>query len=167
MKARSFHPAKTTALVEASRPKAWIISNHVAKSKGSTGAKPKLGPLVPRKNMNWFHPSVWVQIEFACRAVGWPFSPADIKRYLMRTNPEQFKVLHHQRLSDWIDKSQRLQLRFTESVQCKIGKAQAMEPGGHNSRIGILVSGLRTYHGPSDHLPRRNTLLLWSLLSST
>jgi hypothetical protein len=91
--------------------------------------------------MNWFHPSVWVQIEIACRAVGWPFSPADIKRHLVHTNQEQFEVLHPQRLSEWIDKSEGTGLHFTESVQHRIA-VQAMEPGGHNSRIGILVSGL-------------------------
>ena len=167
MKAQPFRPAKTTALVEASCPKVRIISNHIAKSKGSTGAKPKLGPLLPRKNMNWFHLSIWVQIEAACRAVGWPFSPVDIKKHLVRTNPGQFKTFHHQRLSEWINKDQGPQLHFTEFVQRMIGTVQVMEPGGHNSRIGILVSGLCTYGDLSNHLPRRNTPPLRSLSSST
>jgi len=116
--------------------------------------------------MNWFNPSVWVQIEAACRAIGWPFSPADIKQHLMHTNPEQFESFHQQRFSDWIDKSRGPQLHFTESVQRKIGTALAMEPGGHNSRIGILVSRSYMYGGPSDYLSRRNTPPLWSLSSS-
>lgn len=110
-----------TALIEASRPKTQIISNHVAKSKSPVGAKPKLGPPVPRKTMNWFHPSVWVQIETACRTVGWPFSPTDIKHYLVRANLDQFQMLHPQHISEWIDKSKNSSLHFTESVQRKIG----------------------------------------------
>lgn len=90
--------------------------------------------------MNWFHPLVWVQIEAACRAVGWPFAPVDIKRHLVRTNREQFEPLHAQRISEWIDKSKDSRLHFTEIVQHRIGTVQGMEPGGHNSRIGILVS---------------------------
>lgn len=110
--------------------------------------------------MNWFHPSIWVQIETACRAVGWPFSPADIKRYLVCTNQDQFKILHQQRISDWIDRSKGSSLHFTEAVLYKAGMAKAMEPGGHNSRIGVLVSGLYMHPGLSDCLPRNNTLLL-------
>ena len=156
---RPLHPARTTVLIEASRPKSRIISNHIAKSKSSTGAKHKQGPPIPRKNMNWFHPSVWVQIEAACRTVGWPFPPVNIKRYLMRANQDQFGALHPQRISDWIDRSKGSSLRFTETVQRRVG-TKAMEPGSHNSRVGILVSGLRVYQSLSDHPPRNNTLLL-------
>ena len=95
--------------------------------------------------MNWFHPSVWAQIDAACRAVGWPFSPVDIKQHLMRTNKEQFEALHSQRLSEWIDKSKDSKLHFTEFVQGRIGTVQEMEPSGHNSRIGILVSGFHVH----------------------
>jgi len=111
--------------------------------------------------MNWFHPSVWIQIEAACRAVGWPFSPADIKRYLTRANQDQFKALHAQRISDWIDKSKGSSLHFTEVVQLRIGTVKAMEPGSHSSRIGILVSRPCAYQSLSDHLLRNNTLLPW------
>lgn len=92
--------------------------------------------------MNWFHPSIWAQIEAACRAVGWPFSPADIKRCLMHTNRVQFEILHPQHISKWIDKDKSSSLHFTEAVQRRVGTARAMEPGGHSSRIGILVSEL-------------------------
>ena len=129
-------------LVEASRPKLPIISNYVAKSKSSVGAKPKLGPPVPRKTPNWFHPLIWVQIEAACRTVGWPFKPVDIKKYLVRTNPNQFTTLHRQRIGEWIDKSKGSSLHFTEKVQNTIASSQATEPSGHSSRIGILVSRL-------------------------
>jgi len=157
-----------TVLVESSRPKLQIISNHIAKSKSSIGAKCKLGPRPPRKNINWFHPLLWVQIEAACRAVGWPFSPAEIKRHLMDTNPQQFEVIHQQRFSEWIDRTQDSHLHFTKFVQDKIGTAcRAMEPGGHNSRIGILVSGLHVCHGLSNCSLSQNTRQPWSLLSST
>ena len=95
---------------------------------------------MPRKSMNWFHPLVWVQIETTCQTVGWPFSPMDIKRYLVHANRDQFQTLHPQRISEWIDKGGNSSLRFTEYVQRKIGTSQVMEPGGHSSRIGILVS---------------------------
>lgn len=95
--------------------------------------------------MNWFHPSIWIQIEATCRAVGWPFSPVDIKRHLVHTNRQQFEALHPQRFSEWIDKSKGSGLHFTKFIQQRIGTMQAMEPGGHNSRIGILVSGSRTH----------------------
>lgn len=139
MKQQPFHPAKTTTLVEASRPKSRILSNHIAESKSSVGAKPKLGPHVPRKAMNWFYPSVWVQIEAGCQAVGWPFRPALICCHLQRANPDQFATLRPQRISEWIDRSKGSSLHFTEYVQRMTGTSQAMEPGGHSSRIGILV----------------------------
>ena len=161
MKSQPIRPTEMTLLIEASRPKSRIISNYVVKSKSSIGAKHKLGPPIPRKTMNWFHPLLWVQIETACRAVGWPFSPIVIKGHLMRTNQEQFEALHPQRLSEWIDKSDHSGLHFTKSVQQRIA-AQAMEPGGHNSRIGILVGELCVHQGLSDHVPRRNILPLWS-----
>lgn len=139
---RPFRPAKTTILIEASRPKSHIISSYVAKSKSTFGTKPKLGPRVPKKNMNWFHPPIWMQIEAACRAVGWPFSPADIKRHLDRINCDQFKTLYPQRISEWIDRTKGQSLHFKESVQERIGISRALEPGGYTTRIGILVSGL-------------------------
>ena len=91
--------------------------------------------------MNWFHPSIWVQIEAACKAVGWPFSPKDIKSRLVALNPDQFESLNPQRFSDWIDKSEGPPLHFVEFVRHRIGRVRALEPGGHNSRIRILVSG--------------------------
>jgi hypothetical protein len=95
--------------------------------------------------MNWFHPSMWIQIDAACRRVGWPFLSADIKRYLMRANPDQFKPLHPQRIGEWIDKTSGPSLHFTMYVQQKIGSSQAMEPSDHSSRIGILVSRFSLY----------------------
>ena len=90
--------------------------------------------------MNWFYPPIWMQIKTACRAVAWPFSPVDIKRYLMRVNPAQFTTLHPQRIGEWLDKSKGPSLHFTEYVQRKTILSQALEPSGHNSRIGILAS---------------------------
>ena len=96
--------------------------------------------------MNWFYPSVWVQIEAACQAVGPPFPPTQICRYLQRANPDQFKTLYPQRISEWIDKSKgSLSLHFSEYVQQKIGTSQAMEPNGHSSRIGIFVGRQRVH----------------------
>ena len=155
---RPFQPARTTALIEASRPKCRIILGYVAKSKSTVGAKVKLGPSAPRKTMNWFHPVIWVQIEAACRTVGWPFSPTDIKRYLTRMNPDQFGGLHPQRISEWIDKSKGSSLHFTQYVQSRIGSSQALEPGGHTTRIGILVSRTSTHVSIlPDSVPRKNT----------
>lgn len=95
--------------------------------------------------MNWFYPPIWTQIVDACRVVGWPFSPADIKRYLDHNNRDQFKTLHPQRISEWIDKSKGSYLHFTESVQQRVGTSQVLEPGGHTTRVGILVSGSFTH----------------------
>jgi hypothetical protein len=111
--------------------------------------------------VNWFYPLVWIQIEAACQAVGWPFSPVEIRRHLVHTNQGLFETLHPQRLSEWINKNEHPGLHFTESVQCRIA-VQAMEPGGHNSRIGILVSKLCVRQDLSNCLPRRNILPLWS-----
>ena len=62
----------------------------------------------------------------------------------MRVNKDQFEILHLQHISEWIDKSKGSSLCFTNAVQLRIGTAKALEPGGHSSRIGILVSGLHT-----------------------
>jgi hypothetical protein len=89
--------------------------------------------------VNWFHPLIWVQIEAACRTVGWPWKSVAIKQALMRTNPEQFATLYRQRIGEWIE-VKGSSFHFTERVQDLIATSKGMEPGGHSSRIGILVS---------------------------
>jgi hypothetical protein len=93
------------------------------------------------KQMNWFTPFVWAQIETAAVKAGKPWKPSAICREAKKLSPATFSGLTEQVVGRWIDSEAKAvhgTSKWSDSTLQRVVAGNA--PGGQSTRAGILVN---------------------------
>ncbi|VDC01763.1 unnamed protein product [Peniophora sp. CBMAI 1063] len=124
-------------VAELSRPERRTCQRLKDKRRSNAGRKRKN----ERKGavyVNWHSPFLWRQIDQARRKVGW--SETAIQRELARRDPELFGCISRTTIQGWIDKSNPLAPRWTDSCLEMNRHGNHQAEGNKGGRRGILAS---------------------------
>lgn len=122
-----------------SRPKKAIVSAHKRQDKEKAGQpyKPSKRDTADPKNINWKSPTFWPMIDQAVQEqIGKPNLTEVIKT--LQSRDTRFRLLSHQRLSEWRDKTRNDKIVWSEKTLLEVQKG--FLPGGDQTRFNVFVS---------------------------
>jgi hypothetical protein len=140
----------SSALAEASRATQYTKEN--LKSQKSKSASKKgyqknisitqeTSTSATKKRIWWKTPILFRQIQDAVDAVGYPWSPTAIDKYLKKKDWNTFRFFHRQRIDDWRDSRYSNKFIWKASVLESVKRGYQKPPS--ITRSGILVSAVR------------------------
>ena len=109
------------------------------KEKKKTGQpqKPSKRDSGQSQNVNWRSPTFWPMIDQVVKEqIGRPNLTEIIQ--ILRSRDSRFKLLSHQRLSDWRDKNETKKIVWSKKTLLEVEKG--FLPGGNQTRYNIFVS---------------------------